>query len=1254
MANVHRWLLAVSLSVLLVITVAGPGLAAVSAKVSAKQIRDYTRISFGWPKQMRFKVNSSGNNVTLSFDQAAQIDFTALRNTFGKRLIGASMSPDGKRVQLSFDQSYRVRHFISGNTNGIDVIGTNKPLNTSPPPAPPPPKAAPPKPTPPAAKPVARPAPPKAPPLPSAAVPRSKPKPPSKPVDVAQAETPPPEAAPTPAPAPAPTPAPAAQPKPTQEPKPLMAPTPSVAPAPAPEPEPTPPPAPAPTPQAAPVPTPEPSPQVTVTPEAVPVAPDSPVMDAADSEFVADEEPAQAEDTPADDGVQTLADQIQEDAPAEDVAAEAEEDAAPNMDSFVADEDAPAEEETGEVATDSFVADEEEDAPAEGMVAAAEAETDAEAEPAPTAAAEEVDASEFLAEGEPVVAEPTQEEAAPPVAEVVVEENAEDVDAIAPETAAPVPPKPKLADQPPTVVQDAAAADNGEPFLVTAKTLPNGVEIQFPWSQRTGTAVFRRYDAIWVVFDRERRINVDMLKGILPASIKDIQQIVSPGHTVLHITTDGSMFPQVTKNRYSTEWRILLSPYRKIPSQPVPIELRPDSAVPNISLDVLEYADPVTVTDPVIGDEVIVTPFFRSGQGIFPTREYVDVILLETSQGMAAVKKNDFVTVRALRSGLRVTSSDGLVLSRGLPQLSITELEALEGKFDTLLPYDQWKIEPGTFVKVRQELEAMQAGASATRITGIRHKLAGLYLGQGMAHEALSLLDMIRQDDVGYYYQNKLAAMRGAANFLMNRYAAAIADFSSKEVVSEEEIKVWEDALAIFQKDRPRFNFLEYYESYIGKYPPRIQERLAILAADNYINRRSFQKALNSFDTLSRVGISDETMPYINFLIGKISAENGNAQGAKFSWEPLVKESDDRFIRARAQFALTTLLYNEGEIDIDEAIQRLDNLRIIWRGDTFELSLLNFLGQLYIDNDNYLEGLRVWRELVVNYPDSGLAIGVAREMARTFNLLFAEGLADDMEPLQALALFYEFRELTPIGEAGDKMIQNLASRLAKVDLLYRAAALLEHQIKYRQEGIARSKLGAQLALIYILNEEPGKAVNALELTGYGQNPRELQHKRFQLSALAMAELGEYERAVEILRPDSSEAADDLRLNIYWRMNDWPNVVDTVERMLAQREDITAPLTEIEANQLLQLAIAYIFQSKQDQLLYLRNAFLPLMANTQTKEIFSFITEAASPIDPEKFDEVAGQIKVFEDFMDNYKKKLTNEGLNAAVRDMDFF
>ena len=77
----------------------------------------------------------------------------------------------------------------------------------------------------------------------------------------------------------------------------------------------------------------------------------------------------------------------------------------------------------------------------------------------------------------------------------------------------------------------------------------------------------------------------------------------------------------------------------------------------------------------------------------------------------------------------------------------------------------------------------------------------------------------------------------------------------------------------------------------------------------------------------------------------------------------------------------------------------------------------------------------------------------SRTWRRPSRLLFLDGNADGLEPVQALALFYDFKELTPIGSDGDLMVRKLVRCLVDVDLLDQAAELLKYQADERLDGV---------------------------------------------------------------------------------------------------------------------------------------------------------------------------------------------------------
>ena len=94
-----------------------------------------------------------------------------------------------------------------------------------------------------------------------------------------------------------------------------------------------------------------------------------------------------------------------------------------------------------------------------------------------------------------------------------------------------------------------------------------------------------------------------------------------------------------------------------------------------------------------------------------------------------------------------------------------------------------------------------------------------------------------------------------------------------------------------------------------------------------------------------------------------------------------------------------------------------------------------------------------------NFLNDDLARQAQDDMRSAFEDLFLKGKADKMPPIDALALFYEFIELTPIGPNGDEMIRRMADRLVAVDLARarrHASQLSGHQAA-RRRGAGTSR-----------------------------------------------------------------------------------------------------------------------------------------------------------------------------------------------------
>ncbi len=820
-------------------------------------------------------------------------------------------------------------------------------------------------------------------------------------------------------------------------------------------------------------------------------------------------------------------------------------------------------------------------------------------------------------------------------------------------SAEPTVPAPAVEPAPPPAVAQRISllpAANAPTLKMEAQVNGDQTRLRFPWAERTALAAFMRGDTAWLVFDRPAALNADAAKQV--GTIQSIEQLVAPNATVLRIGAKGMQGLRVQRAPESQGWDVVLSPRPQPLTETLIVQPKTDTPLkPYLLINALETAPALTLKDPVVGDMLSVVPDYAAGQGTAPGRDYVEMEQLPTAQGLAFASHGPELSVVSQRNGLRVSTAEGLHLSPGLPTVPNAEPQAETPRTSL---FAQFEMEPEHGQSLRQmESELLplmlKPGALANEA---RFRLAQAYLSQGLDAEAIGMLEQMRDASMDAFIRDRASAYSGLANFLMNRHAEAARDFGAPELLGNEEMDVWRTILAdLTGQSDASFDYPRFNARYAKQYPLIVRRRLGLMAIDRMIGLNRYNDALAVLDQMKKDKLDKGDKPTehaLTFFNGDILVHTGYAAKGEELWKGLAGEVGDRYWRARANYALINLNLARKTMTPEEAIPKLDALRIQWRDDAFELQVLKQLGALQSDAKQYREALRTWKEITTAYPNTEDAFKAAQQMADSFVMLFNEGGAKDMKPLEALTLYYEFKELTPIEAGGDQMIQNLADRLAEVDLLDRAAALLEHQVKFRLSGEERSRVGARLALIYLLDRKPQPALDVLERTGFGANGAELQQKRDLLTARALADLKEGDRAIKLLEDDTSPEAAQLKLDVYWDRGDWKQVVATGEAMLSQRADPAKPLTESEMGALLKLAVAYSFERDTDQLHYLRDYFGPLTQASPHKDLFAFLTND-TPVSPQSIAELAGSITQMQTFLSNWRTEVKEKGLSEAVK-----
>ncbi len=804
---------------------------------------------------------------------------------------------------------------------------------------------------------------------------------------------------------------------------------------------------------------------------------------------------------------------------------------------------------------------------------------------------------------------------------------------------------PELAQKLPPVAMDHVK--------VSVSAASDNAVLRLPFSERTALAVFVRHRTLWIAWHKPLPPDLSDFDDMKRTVIGKAEIIPAQGATVIRMPIEDAVFVGVAKEENSFDWAVLITPKKRDLAKTLPVRVNTDPPTPpHVFLPTLETSNPVTVTDPQAGDQLIITPFYSVGEGMMWARDFVEFSLLPTAQGLAVAKKSEDVAVLPLRNGLRISPPQGATLTVGLPDVDQSKLAGAMGQSVTLFPYEYWK--PEDDLKMPEQKRALfhriVESSNPQESNDARLRLAQLMLSQGLAAEALGYLDGINRTNPAFFRSSKLAALRGAANFLMYRFVESSRDFAAAELNNSKEVDYWRSMIGdLLGNPDQSYDYLTLNTDYISKYPPIFRQRLAIVAADRSIGGKDYNTALKIFDTLTQDKIIDPISTYVNFLMAKISSETGQDKEAKDTWDKLAEDYKHPFVQARAEFSRILWEIDHENLPKDKVIDRLERLRLAWHGDSLELNILTMLGDLYADQKDYVNAMRVWNGGVTAFPNTSASLDMSRKMQETFIAMFNGGVADQLPPLTALSLYYEYRNYTPTGNTGNEIINKLADRLVSVDLLEQAAALLDRQMHFAAEKEKRSEIGAKLATVYLFNHQPAKALATLQDSVYGENSLMLRLLRNRLTAEAMVELGQLDRALLTIGSDNSADAERIRIGVYWKNKNWSQLITSIENMLKTRKDITAPVTLEESEYLLKLALAYVFENNRTQLQYLHDYFTPLMAGNPNMPVFTFITGGDIQLTTTNFDDVIKNMADTRSFIENYHAHIQAAGLSSIVK-----
>ncbi|MFT6582016.1 MAG: hypothetical protein ACJAU6_002457 [Alphaproteobacteria bacterium] len=768
------------------------------------------------------------------------------------------------------------------------------------------------------------------------------------------------------------------------------------------------------------------------------------------------------------------------------------------------------------------------------------------------------------------------------------------------------------------------------------------VSLKFEWPELVGAAVFQRAGYTWIVFDKRKPLDLAQMRQDSRGVVTKIEQLPISNASVIRVSTAPKFHPKAKLDGFN--WIVEFVVGETRPSVPIPVEPNPEAdGGPELFLPATKVGAVMIVPDPEVGDELQIATLRAQGQGIKGHRNYPEFQLLNSIQGVVLQPLNDDIALRRRPEGLVVSLPGGLYISDIAPEFLGQGGREIEAR--RVFKLRSWVRAPEEdLYKVRQELQSKSASVPASRREKPRLELARFYFARGFAPESEGVLAAMAGANPRLSSDPEFKALRGAVAALREDYGVAAENLRDSRLDNYEEIELWRGFAAAGMQNWKAANlYFKRGDGVLAQYPPALRIKLGLIRANAALQARDPESA-NSW--LQRIGkfsadMSRSQRAALEFLRARVAFVNRNLDQATALWSGLV-DGPDAYYAAQSSLSLVNVGLLQETMPPKEAIERLEVLRYRWRGDDIELQILRRLGNLYLDDANYRKGLGVLRASATYFPDDPGTALITQKMSKIFKDLYLGERAKQFSPLSALALYDEFRELTPAGEEGNQVIQKLADRLVDVDLLNRAADLLLHQVKYRLKGDERAQVGAKLAVIRLLDRDPNGALTALRISDVSGLPEELEDDRRRIKARANFEMGDTRQAIELLAGDISRNADLLRADIHWRTENWSQAANVLQRLSGEPPEAGEAYNQAQAQIVLNWAVALQLSRDSDGLALLRDLYGAAMAESPLGNVFEFISSAdddGKSLDIETITTRIAASDVFEAFMDDYRKRL---------------
>ncbi len=622
--------------------------------------------------------------------------------------------------------------------------------------------------------------------------------------------------------------------------------------------------------------------------------------------------------------------------------------------------------------------------------------------------------------------------------------------------------------------------------------------------------------------------------------------------------------------------------------------------------------------------------------GVSKPQRFVDFELLPSRVGLAVLALADDLTVRPDIDGVAIEREGGVAVSGVVNAVEAPSADA----GDLAVDREAWAVaRRGDVGAMLRETYAAAAAAPHSGRGAARLALAKALMANGLDVEALGVLAVASAEDPVVDGEAQTGLMRGIVTARIGRYDEAEKILAAERFARNPEARLWRGYVAAGQGRWSAADAgLNAAQSVLERYPDDIAAALYAAAAEASVELGDWDGALRASRAAGQ-GADALTRDRVALMRARIDEAKGGAAAAFDAYETLSAKAE-RPIAAAASLRAITLAQSLHKLPLKDAIDRLETLILTWHGGSTEAEALGALGRLYGEAGRWRQVFVTARRANLLAPDAP-ASRIMHEAARAlFEDLYLGERASAIGGVEALALYFDFKDFAPVGRRADEIVRRLADRLVALDLLESADELLDHQVAHRLTGPARAGVAARLATIRLMEGKPLDALKVLEETHLPALGDDLRRARALLRARALSDLTRTDLALETIEGESGADAERLRADILWGARRWREAGEAHEALLGEVWRGRKALDDAARADVIRAGIAYGLAGEGLGLERLKGKFSAPMAESPDARTFALLTRSDAPRTP-AFREAARRASSAETlgaFLAEYRKR----------------